>query len=123
MSTSGDGRILFATASEIEGNFNRHTFRQCIAKILQHSEYEATGLEKLAAILISILWTRLTLENWRAKLVSLGLAIMVWYLIKQNVATTPLPSERLSPTPRCGDALRRLAVSIKIIARLCCSSV
>ncbi|PYL77785.1 MAG: hypothetical protein DMF26_02920 [Verrucomicrobia bacterium] len=51
------------------------------------------------SILVSILWTRLTLENWRAKLVSLVLAIMVWYLIKQNVATTPSPSEGPSPTP------------------------
>jgi hypothetical protein len=32
-------------------------------------------------------------------LVSVLLAIMVWYLIKQNVATTSSPSERPSPTP------------------------
>ena len=51
------------------------------------------------SILVSILWTRLTLENWRAKLVSLLLAIMVWYLIEENVETTPSVPERPSPTP------------------------
>ena len=35
------------------------------------------------SILVSILWTRLTLENWRAKLVSLLLAVAVSYLIKK----------------------------------------
>ena len=51
------------------------------------------------SVLVSILWTKLTLENWRAKLVSLLLAIAVWYLIKKNVETTPSISERPSPTP------------------------
>jgi hypothetical protein len=51
------------------------------------------------AILVSILWTRLTLENWRAKLMSLLLAITLWFLIKKNIATTPSLSERPSPTP------------------------
>ena len=51
------------------------------------------------SILVSILWTRLTLENWRAKLVSLLLAITVWYLIRKNVETTLSVSERPSPTP------------------------
>jgi hypothetical protein len=51
------------------------------------------------SVLVSILWTQLTLENWRAKLVSLLLAIAVWYLIKKNVETTPSVSERPSPTP------------------------
>jgi hypothetical protein len=32
-------------------------------------------------------------------LVSLLLAITVWYLIKKNVETTPSVSERPSPTP------------------------
>jgi hypothetical protein len=49
------------------------------------------------AILVSILWTRLTLENWRAKLISLLLAMMIWYLIKKNM--TPTPSETSSPAP------------------------
>jgi YbbR domain-containing protein len=39
---------------------------------------------------------RLILKNWRAKLISLLLATMLWYLIKKNVATTPSPSEPLS---------------------------
>jgi hypothetical protein len=51
------------------------------------------------SILVSILWTRLTLENWRAKLVSLLLAMAVWYLIKKNLETTLSVSERPSPTP------------------------
>ena len=51
------------------------------------------------SILISILWTRLTLENWRAKLVSLLLAIMVWYLIEKNVETTPSVSEKPTRMP------------------------
>jgi YbbR domain-containing protein len=36
---------------------------------------------------------RLILKNWRAKLISLLLATTLWYLIKKNVVTTPLPSE------------------------------
>jgi hypothetical protein len=32
----------------IERNFTPETFRQCIAEILLHSNYEETGLEKLA---------------------------------------------------------------------------
>ena len=51
------------------------------------------------SILVSILWTRLTLENWLAKLVSFLLAITVWYLIKKSVETTPSVSESPSPTP------------------------
>jgi sugar phosphate permease len=52
------------------------------------------------SILVSILWTKLTLEHWRAKLVSVVLAIMVWYLIRKNVeTTTPSVSERPSSTP------------------------
>jgi YbbR domain-containing protein len=39
---------------------------------------------------------RLILKNWRAKLISLLLATTLWYLIKKNVATTPLPSESTS---------------------------
>lgn len=36
---------------------------------------------------------KLILNNWRAKLTSLLLAIALWYLIKKNVTTTPLPSD------------------------------
>src|SRR5712691_11395156 len=39
---------------------------------------------------------KLILKNWRAKLISLLLATTLWYLIKKNVATTPLPSESTS---------------------------
>jgi YbbR domain-containing protein len=42
---------------------------------------------------------RLILRNWHAKLISLLLATMLWYLIKKNVATTPSPSERPFQTP------------------------
>jgi len=48
------------------------------------------------ATLVSILWTRLTLENWRAKLLSLVLATTVWYIIKKNIATTSSPLESSS---------------------------
>ena len=41
----------------------------------------------------------LILNNWRAKLISLLLATMLWYLIKKNVATTPSWSDRPSQTP------------------------
>jgi hypothetical protein len=46
--------------------------------------------------LVSILWTRFTLQNWRAKLISLLLAATVWYLIKKNIAPTSSPSEDFS---------------------------
>ena len=52
-----------------------------------------------SSVLVSILWTKLTLENWRAKLVSLLLAIAVWYLIKKNVETTPAVSEKPTRMP------------------------
>jgi hypothetical protein len=42
--------------------------------------------------------TRLTLENWRAKLISLLVAMTIWYLIK-NMTPTPSPSETYSPAP------------------------
>ena len=49
------------------------------------------------AKLLSVLRARLTLENWRAKLMSVLIATTLWYLIKKNIATTSLPSERSSP--------------------------
>jgi hypothetical protein len=70
-----------------------------IAEILLHSNYEETDLEKLGPTLLSVLRARLTLENWRAKLMSVLLATTLWYLIKKNVATMPSPSERSSPAP------------------------
>ena len=51
------------------------------------------------AILVSVLWTRLTLENWRAKLISLLVAMTIWYLINKNMTPTPSPSETSSPAP------------------------
>jgi hypothetical protein len=45
------------------------------------------------ATLVSILWTRLTLQNWRAKLISLVLATTIWYIIKKNITPTSSPSE------------------------------
>ena len=45
------------------------------------------------ATLISLLFARLTLNNWRAKLICLILATTLWYLIKKNIETMPLPSE------------------------------
>ena len=49
---------------------------------------------------------KLILNNWHAKLISLILATTLWYLIKKNVATTPLPSEVRKTTTteeRAGD--------------------
>ena len=46
---------------------------------------------------------KLLLNNWHAKLISLILATTLWYLIKKNVATTPLPSEVI---PAAGDERR-----------------
>src|SRR5437588_5374722 len=66
-------------------------------KILLHSNYEGTDLEELARDIGFRLWTRLTLENWRAKLISLLLATTVWYLIKKNIETTPSPSGKSFP--------------------------
>jgi YbbR domain-containing protein len=40
---------------------------------------------------------KLILNNWHAKLISLLLATTLWYLIKKNVATTPSPSDFVSP--------------------------
>ncbi|MBV9391750.1 MAG: hypothetical protein JOY96_07665 [Verrucomicrobia bacterium] len=34
---------------------------------------------------------RLLLKNWRAKLMSLVVAIAVWYVIKRDVEVTPEP--------------------------------
>src|SRR5436853_6692982 len=48
------------------------------------------------------LMKRLLLKNWRAKLISVLLATTLWYLIKKNVATTPLPSET-SSTPAAAE--------------------
>jgi hypothetical protein len=48
------------------------------------------------AMLVSVLWTRLTLENWRAKLISLLVAMTIWYLIEKNMTPTPSPSETSS---------------------------
>jgi hypothetical protein len=49
------------------------------------------------AILVSVLWTRPTLEKWGAKLISLLVAMTIWYLIKKNMTPTPSPSETFSP--------------------------
>jgi hypothetical protein len=49
------------------------------------------------AVLVSVLWIRLTLENWRAKLISLLVAMTIWYLIKKSMTPTPSPSETFSP--------------------------
>ena len=55
--------------------------------------------KKWRATFISLLFARLTLNNWQAKLISLILATMLWYLIKKNLETTSSPSEpRERPT-------------------------
>ena len=48
---------------------------------------------KWPGMLLAVMRTRVTLlKNWRAKLISLLLATTVWYLIKENIETTPSPS-------------------------------
>jgi hypothetical protein len=42
------GGISICHRRRIESNFTRETFRQCIAEILLHSNYEETDLEELA---------------------------------------------------------------------------
>ena len=49
-------------------------------------------LERLARYIVCILRTRLSLQDWRAKLISLIVATTVWYLIQKNIATTSSPS-------------------------------
>src|SRR5437588_12784575 len=91
--------FLFAIGGELTAISLERRFVNASGKFCCTANMKGQTLKNWRSILVSILWTRLTLENWRAKLVSLLLAIMVWYLIKQNVATTPSPSEGPSPTP------------------------
>jgi hypothetical protein len=42
------GGISIRLRRQIESNFTRETFRQCIAEILLHGDYEETHLEELA---------------------------------------------------------------------------
>src|ERR1700694_85915 len=72
--------FLFATGAGLSAISHRKHFDSGSAK------FYCTALMK-----------RLLLKNWRAKLISVLLATTLWYLIKKNVATTPLPSETSSP--------------------------
>jgi hypothetical protein len=91
--------FLFATGGELRATSLGRHFVNASGKSSCTANMKGQTSKNWRSVLVSILWTRLTLENWRAKVVSLVLAIMVWYLIKQNVATTPSPSEGPSPTP------------------------
>jgi hypothetical protein len=51
---------------------------------------------------------RVILKNWQAKLISLLLATTLQFLIKQNVVTTPSPSERPYRPPDNGNVVRPL---------------
>ena len=92
-------RIFICHRRRIESNFTRETFVNGSGKFCCTANMKGQTSKNWRSILVSILWTRLTLENWRAKLISLLLAITVWYLINKNVGTTLSVSERPSPTP------------------------
>jgi hypothetical protein len=93
------GGIFIAIGGELRAISPGRRFANASGKFYRTANMKGQTSKNWRSILVSILWTRLTLENWRAKLVSVVLAIMVWYLIKQNVATTSSPSEKPSPTP------------------------
>ena len=46
-----------------------------------------------------IRWTTLLLHNWRAKLGSLALAIVLWLVIRHSVSYAPSLSLSPNPTP------------------------
>jgi hypothetical protein len=58
------------------------------------------------AMLVSVLWTRLTLENWRAKLINLLLATTVWYLIKKNIENHTVAVRKVCHGATYGNALK-----------------
>jgi len=91
--------FLFAIGGELTAISLGRRFVDASGKFCCTANMKGQTSKNWRSILVSILWTRLTLENWRAKLVSLLLAIAVWYLIKKNVETTLSVSERPSPTP------------------------
>ena len=93
-----EGRILIAIGGELRTTSRGRRFVNASGKFCCTADMKRQTSKNWRSILISILWTRLTLENWRAKLVSLLLAIAVWYLIKKNVETTSSVSGRPSPT-------------------------
>jgi hypothetical protein len=65
--------------------------------------------------LISLLFARLTLNNWRAKLISLILATTLWYLIKKNLETTPSPIRVPARNMSTGKASMTLPTRQRII--------
>jgi len=91
--------FLFAIGGELTAISLGRRFVNASGKLCCTANMKGQTSKNWRSILVSILWTRLTLENWGAKLVSLLLAIAVWYLIKKSVETTLSVSERPSPTP------------------------
>ena len=77
----------------IERNFTPETFRQRITKILSDGNYEETDSEKLARDVDFPPARQTDPEKLAPKLISVLVATMLWYLIKNNVATTPSSSE------------------------------
>jgi hypothetical protein len=62
------------------------------------ANYEETDSEKVARDIDLPLVRQTTLNNWRAKLISLILATMLWYLIKKNLETTTSSEPVRRPT-------------------------
>ena len=89
----------FAIGGELRAILLRRGFVKTSRKLCCTAIMKGQTSKNWRAMLVSVLWTRLTLENWRAKLISLVLATTVWYLIKKNMTTTASPSERPSTTP------------------------
>ena len=98
MCSTCDGGILIAIGGELRAISLQERFVDASGKFCCTANMKGQTSKNWRSILVSILWTRLTLENWRAKLVSLLLAVAVWYLIKKNVETTSSVSGRPSPT-------------------------
>jgi hypothetical protein len=93
------GGISICHRRRIERNFTPETFRQRIAEILLHGNYEETALEKLAREL-ALCPVHQTDPGKLAREVDVRPARDNGLVPDQkNVATTPLPSETSSPAP------------------------
>src|SRR5437660_10559788 len=100
MCSTADGRDFYLpSAANLTAISLGRRFVNASGKFCCTANMKGQTSKNWRSILVSVLWTRLTLENWRATLVSLLLATTVWYLSKRNVETTPSVSERPLPTP------------------------
>src|SRR4030095_11755127 len=75
MCSTCDGGILIAIGGELRAISLGRRFVNASGKFCCIANMKGQTSKNWRSILVSILWTRLTLENWRAKLVSLILAM------------------------------------------------